>query len=131
MRLSHRMAIIACVLLATGGCATRPRDFDAVLASPPADSQTYVRDFATCRYLVRNNFRHNTAQQAGVAVGSVFFILPGIVAAGTIRSDREKRLNQQMETCLTKYGYQVASWTRVRRSASAALPAAPQGETSQ
>lgn len=123
-----KQLILVAALIAASGCATRPREFDARLAKAPADNQAYLRDFATCRLLVRSNFRNNTAQQtAAVAVGSSTMLVGGFIAAKVIRSDREKRLNAQMTECLQKYGYAVSGWDRVgkkRRSNNSEPPAA-------
>lgn len=118
--------ILVAMLIVVGGCTTRPGEFDARLATPPADSQAYLRDFATCRLLVRNLFRKNTAQQAAVVLGGYpTAFIGGILAAKAIRSDREKRQNAQMSECLKKYGHSVVGWDRVSKKNRDQTPVPP------
>lgn len=116
--------ILASILIALSGCATRPGEFDARLAAPPADGQTYLRDFATCRLLVRSNFRNNTVQQTATAAASTT-LFGGVIVAQVIKSDREKRLKAQMTECLEKYGYSVADWERAGKKKQSKTPAPP------
>jgi hypothetical protein len=112
--LKDKRLILLAALIAVGGCSTRPGEFDARLSAPPTDGQAYLRDFATCRLLVRSNFRNNSGQQAATVVASVpTFFVGGLLASKIIKTNREKRLNAQMSECLQKYGYTVAGWDRV------------------
>jgi hypothetical protein len=120
-----RLIFIA-TLIALGGCSTRPGEFDARLAAPSTDGETYIRDFATCRLLVRNNFQNNTAQQTATAVASYpTAFVGGFLVAKAIRSDREKRLKAQMTECLGKYGYSVAGWERTGKKSRSKTPPPP------
>jgi hypothetical protein len=122
--ITDKRLILIATLIALGGCTTRPGEFDARLASPPADSETYLRDFATCRLLVRSNFRNNTAQQTATAVAAYpTALVGGFLVAKAIRSDREKRLKAQMTECLGKYGYSVAGWERAGKKNRGMTPA--------
>lgn len=124
LRDKRLIALVA--LIVVGGCSTRPGEFDARLATPPADSQAYLRDFATCRLLVRSNFRKNTTQQTAAALaGYPTVFVGGFLVAKAIKSDREKRLNAQMAECLQKYGYSVAGWDRVGKKNRGQTPAPP------
>jgi hypothetical protein len=90
------------------------------------DEQTYIRDFATCRLLVRSNFRNNTVQQTATAVASYpTALIGGFIAAKAIRSGREKQLNAQMTECLQKYGYSVVGWDRVGKKQRGETPTPP------
>ncbi len=129
MAMVGRVILIA-TLVAASGCSTRPREFDARLTAPPADGQTYLRDFATCRLLVRSNFRNNTVQQAATVVAAYpTALIGGFIAAKAIRSGREKRLNAQMTECLQKYGYSVAGWDRVGKKQRDNTPAVAIAQT--
>lgn len=123
--LKDKRLILLAALIAVGGCSTRPGEFDARLSAPPADAQVYLRDFATCRLLVRSNFRKNTAQQTATAVAAYpTAFIGGFLVAKAIKSDREKRLKAQMTECLNKYGYAVAGWDRTGKK-SRSNPVAP------
>jgi hypothetical protein len=122
----NKRLILIATLIALGGCTTRPGEFDARLASPPADSETYLRDFATCRLLVRSNFRNNTAQQTATVLAAYpTALVGGFLVAKAIRSDREKRLKAQMTECLGKYGYSVAGWERAGKKNRDMTPEPP------
>jgi hypothetical protein len=124
--LKDKRLILIATLIALGGCATRPGEFDARLASPPAENETYLRDFATCRLLVRSNFRKNTGQQAATAlIGYPTVFVGGFIAAKMIKTDREKRQNAQMTECLGKYGYSVVGWERAGKKNRSTTPAPP------
>jgi hypothetical protein len=122
----NKRLILIATLIALGGCTTRPGEFDARLASPPADSETYLRDFATCRLLVRSNFRNNTAQQTATVLAAYpTALVGGFLVAKAIRSDREKRLKAQMTECLGKYGYSIAGWERAGKKNRGMTPEPP------
>ena len=124
--IKDKRLIVIATLIALGGCATRPGEFDARLASQPAENETYLRDFATCRLLVRGNFRNNTAQQTATAVAALPTAFIGsIFVAKAIRSDREKRLKAQMTECLGKYGYSVVGWERAGKKNRSKTPTPP------
>lgn len=67
------LMLVGASLLA-GGCSTRPRNFDPVLAMPTADEAGYQRDLADCRAMVAAGKRSGfgpavAATGAGVAAG--------------------------------------------------------------
>jgi surface antigen len=112
--IKDKRLILIATLIVLSGCTTRPGEFDARLASLPADGETYLRDFATCRLLVRSLFQKNTGQQAATAIAAYPTVfVGGFIAAKMIKTDREKRQNAKMTECLQKYGYSVVGWDRV------------------
>jgi len=124
--IKDKRLILIATFIALGGCATRPGEFDARLASPPVENETYLRDFATCRLFARSNFRKNTAQQTATAVVALPATFVGsIFVAKAIRSDREKRLKAQMTECLGKYGYSVVDWERAGKKNRSKTPPPP------
>jgi hypothetical protein len=119
MVLDKRLILLA-TMIAIGGCSTQPRQFDARLASPPADREAYVRDFASCQLMARNNSRSTSTEKTGAALASIF-TSDGISVAQAIRSDREEQLKAQMTECLAKQGYSVSGWKRVSKNALPSL----------
>lgn len=120
----QRMVCSAVIAVLLSGCATRPREFDAVVKPAPADTTAFLRDFATCRLFVNSNFRSNSGQKAAtLATGVLTSALGGLgapfVAAG-IRSSREKDWKSQMAACLDKYGHKVCEWQPLKKSEATA-----------
>ena len=71
--------VVAGVALIAGGCSTRPRTFNPVLAAPSADPARYQRDLSECRTLVAQGKRSGfgdaavvtgTGAAAGAATGA-------------------------------------------------------------
>lgn len=117
MHYTHKLACGAMLGLLLPACATRPRDFDAIVKPVPADTNAYIRDYATCRLFVNSKFRSNSGQK--VATLSTGFFTGGLGApllAAGIRSSREKRWKGEMANCLDKYGHKVCNWQTVKQS---------------
>jgi hypothetical protein len=121
MILVHKLACGAMLVLSLSACATRPREFDAVVSPAPADATTYLRDFATCRLFVNSKFRSNTGQKAATLTTGFFTLGLGapLLAAG-IRSSREDNWKGQMAACLDQYGHKVCDWQPLRKSGTTA-----------
>lgn len=76
--------ILAGVALISGGCSTRPRTFNPVLAAPSADPAAYQRDLSECRTLVAQGKRTGFGDAVvATGTGAVAGAATGVAAAGT------------------------------------------------
>lgn len=132
MPFSNKLAYTAMLGLLLSACATRPREFDAVVNPAPADITAYLRDYSTCRLFVNSKFRDNSGQKAAtLAAGYVTgFLAAPFVAAG-IRSSREDSWKQEMAGCLDKYGHKVCDWQPLKISKARQRRAATKARSGQ
>lgn len=76
--------VLAGVALIAGGCSTRPRTFNPVLAAPTADPAAYQRDLSACRTMVAQGKRSGFGDAAvATGTGAVAGAATGAAAVGT------------------------------------------------
>jgi hypothetical protein len=132
MSFSNKLACTAMLGLLLSACATRPREFNALVNPAPADSTAYLRDYATCRLFVNSKFRNNGEQKAATLAAG--YLTGGLIApfvAKGIRSSRENKWKQEMAGCLNKYGHNVCDWQPLKISKASARRSATKSRSTK
>jgi hypothetical protein len=150
----RQVLIIVVIASLTMGCSTRPREFRAQLAAPTTDEQKFEQDMRLCQVMVRRGFQSNfkaaaaqvlmgtgggvvagsvagsfgTTLSSAIGLGSGALVVAGpLIGFGVsraIRSGREKKYKAALTTCLSEYGYAVATWEKQKRLTKAEIAGA-------